>query len=73
MLSVCDSSLVNGLGYAIDDSAITASSSYSSTSCQPQNARNVDGTSSHAWCSGSSKYYIITQHYAKKKYVCILL
>ena len=60
ILSVCDTSLVNGLGYAIDDSAITASSSFASENCEPQNARNIEGSSSSVnvwWCCGSGKSY----------------
>ena len=79
ILSVGDTSLVNGLGYAIDDSSITASSSFASGNCEPQNARNIEGSSSGAdawWCCGSGEFYelrhlIMTIRYCM--FCCVLI
>ena len=59
ILSVCESSLVNSLGYAIDDSAITASSAVDGVFCQTNNVRNFDNPiNNHAWCPVPSKFNI---------------
>ena len=48
----CNVSLINGLGYIIDDFAITASSSYPADVCQSSNSRYIEVDDTTAWCSG---------------------
>ena len=50
--TMCYVSLVNGLGYRIEDSAITASSGHPHTGCRSYQTREIGTTTGNAWCSG---------------------
>ena len=52
MPSVCDFSLVNGLGYSISDSSITASTTFHGEYCDSHNARYMGSPENIGWCSG---------------------
>ena len=53
LMSTCEASLINGLGYNVADSAITASNYYESDElCQPHKSRQFESTNQEAWCAG---------------------